>query len=196
MNEQMKVFAVAGSLREGSYNRAALEAARELVPEGMEIDVFEELEEIPPFNQDEEANPPRAVSDLKRRIREANAVLFVTPEYNFSVPGVLKNAIDWASRPYGDNSWDDKPVAVMGVSPGKLGTVRAQNHLRQTFLFLNMHQLNSPEVMISEAAKRFDNEGHLTDEKTREFVQKMLHELGLWTQRLKETPSPGDDEGG
>ena len=151
------ILGIAGSLRRESYNRAALRAATQLVPEGAILEAFE-LDGIPVFNQDEDQDPPPTVAALKRRIREADAILFVTPEYNYSVPGVLKNAIDWASRPYGDSAWDGKPAAIMGASPGAIGTARAQYHLRQTLVFLNMFPINRPEVMIRNAAARFDKE--------------------------------------
>ena len=122
---------------------------------------------------------------MKTKVRAADAILFVTPEYNYSVPGVLKNAIDWASRPYGDSAWTGKPAAVMGASVGTLGTARAQYHLRQTFVFLNMHALNQPEVMISNAAERFDQQGNLTDEKTKGLIRQLLQGLIAWTDRLK-----------
>jgi chromate reductase len=121
---------------------------------------------------------------MKKRIREADAILFVTPEYNYSIPGVLKNAIDWASRPYGDSAWTNKPVAVMGASVGNLGTARAQYHLRQTFVFLNMHAVNQPEVMIPAALERFDKEGRLTDETSKKLIGQLLEELASWTRRL------------
>src|SRR5881397_4344105 len=136
MKTPIRILGIAGSLRRGSYNRAALRAATELVPEGAILETFE-LDGIPVFNQDEEQNPPAKVTEFKSRIREADAILFVTPEYNYSVPGVLKNAIDWASRPYGDSAWDGKPVAIMGASIGATGTARAQYHLRQSFMFRN-----------------------------------------------------------
>ena len=118
-------------------------------------------------------------------MRAADAILIVTPEYNYSVPGVLKNAIDWASRPYGDSAWTGKPVAVMGASVGTQGTARAQYHLRQTFVFLDMYPLNKPEVMIANAAQRFADQGNLTDEKTRELIGQLLASLVAWTRRLK-----------
>jgi chromate reductase, NAD(P)H dehydrogenase (quinone) len=125
------------------------------------------------------------VVQFKARIRAADAILFVTPEYNYSIPGVLKNAIDWASRPYGDSAWDGKPVAVMGASVGMLGTGRAQYHLRQCFVFLNMYPLNKPEVMIADAADRFDDNGNLTDEDTREHIKKLVVALAQWTRQLQ-----------
>jgi chromate reductase len=183
MNAPITILGIAGSLRQASYNRAALRAAAQLVPEGARLDTFD-LAGIPPFNQDEEANLPSRVVELKRSIRAADAILLVTPEYNYSIPGVLKNAIDWASRPYGDNSWDGKPVAVMGASLGPLGTARAQYHLRQVFVFLNMHAVNKPEVMISNAAERFDEQGNLKDENTRKHIRKLLENLVEWAQQL------------
>lgn len=183
MSKPIRILGIAGSLRRESYNRAALRAATELVPEGALLETFE-LDDIPIFNQDEDRNPPAKVAELKRRIREADAILFVTPEYNYSVPGVLKNAIDWASRPYGDSAWNGKPAAIMGASVGAFGTARAQYHLRQILVFLNMFPINQPEVMIGNAAARFDQEGNLTDEPTKELIRQLLQNLVMWTQRL------------
>jgi chromate reductase len=184
MNTPIAILGIAGSLRQGSYNRAALRAAEQLVPEGAHLDIFD-LAGIPPFNQDDERNLPARVVELKRSIRAADAVLLVTPEYNYSIPGVLKNAIDWASRPYGDNSWDGKPVAVMGASVGSLGTARAQYHLRQLVVGLNMHAVNRPEVLISNAAERFDEHGNLKDENTRKHIRNLLETLVEWAQQLE-----------
>jgi chromate reductase len=181
MNTPITILGIAGSLRKASLNRAALRAAQQLVPEGVSLEIFE-LDGIPPFNQDEEAHPPERVVQFKQRIRAADAVLIVTPEYNYSIPGVLKNAIDWASRPYGDNSWDGKPVALMGASVGAMGTSRAQYHLRQVFVFLNMYPLNKPEVMITNASQRFDEKGNLTDESTKAHIQKLLAALVAWAK--------------
>lgn len=183
MSTPVKILGIPGSLRQESYNRAALRAATELVPEGATIDVFE-IDGFPGFSQDIEQNPPAKVVEFKQRIREADAILFVTPEYNYSVPGVLKNAIDWASRPYGDSAWSGKPVAIMGASVGALGTSRAQYHLRQIFVFLNMFPINQPEVMISNASKRFDAAGNLTDDATKEFIRQLLQNLVDWTRRI------------
>jgi chromate reductase len=181
MNTPMTILGIAGSLRKASFNRAALRAAQQLVPNGVSLEIFD-LEGIPPFNQDDEAHPPERVVLFKQRIRAADAILLVTPEYNYSVPGVLKNAIDWASRPYGDNAWEGKPVALMGASIGPLGTSRAQYHLRQVFVFLNMFPLNRPEVMITNATQRFDEKGNLTDEDTKAHIQKLLVALVAWTK--------------
>jgi len=183
MSRPVRILGIAGSLRRESYNRAALRAAAQLVPEGATIDIFE-LDGLPGFNQDEEQQPPAKVAELKRSIREADAVLFVTPEYNYSVPGVLKNAIDWASRPYGDNAWNGKPAAIMGASIGAIGTARAQYHLRQMMVFLNMFPINQPEVMIGNAAARFDAAGNLTHDATKEFLRQLMQSLVDWTRRL------------
>ena len=176
MADQTTILGIAGSLRKASYNRSALRAAQQLCPEGATMEIFE-LDGIPPFNQDEERNPPQKVVDFKAAIRRADAVLIVTPEYNYSIPGVLKNAIDWASRPYGDSAWNGKTVAVMGASVGALGTARAQYHLRQCFVFLNMEAVNQPEVMIGNAAQRFDEQGNLTDEQSKQLISQLLQNL-------------------
>ena len=183
MHKPIRILGIAGSLRHESYNRAALRTATTLVPAGALLEPFE-LDGIPVFNQDEEQNPPAKVAELKRRIREADAILFVTPEYNYSVPGVLKNAIDWASRPYGDSAWNGKPAANTGASPGAIGTARAQYHLRQILVYLNMFPINQPEVMIGNAAARFDKEGNLTDETTKDFIRQLLKNLVEWTRRI------------
>ncbi|HWH90934.1 MAG TPA: NAD(P)H-dependent oxidoreductase [Candidatus Binatia bacterium] len=189
MNKPVCILGIAGSLRRDSYNRAALRAATKLVPEAATLDVFE-LDGIPGVNQDDEQNPPEKVVELKRRVREADGILFVTPEYNCSVPGVLKNAIDWASRPYGESAWSGKPAAIMGASIGGIGTARAQYHLRQMMVFLNMFPINQPEVMIGNAADRFDANGNLTDETTKDYIRRLLQALVDWTARIQ-TPQLG-----
>ena len=187
MHDTISILGIAGSLRRASYNRWALRAAQKLAPRGTAVEIFE-LDGIPPFNQDDEKNPPAKVADLKSRIRSADAVLIATPEYNYSIPGVLKNAVDWASRPYGDNAWTGKPVAVMGASIGVIGTARAQYHLRQCFVFLDMDPVNQPEVMIGNAAQRFDAQGNLTDETTRKLIGDLLAALAEKARsRAKET---------
>jgi chromate reductase len=184
MMTNTRILGIAGSLRRQSYNRAALRAATQLVPAGATLEIAE-IDGLPGFNQDDEQNPPAKVVELKKQIRAADAILLVTPEYNYSIPGVLKNAIDWCSRPYGDSAWFDKPVAVMGASIGMMGTSRAQYHLRQCFIFLNMHPVNQPEVMIANAAERFDADGNLTHEPTKELIRKLLASLTDWTLRLR-----------
>jgi chromate reductase, NAD(P)H dehydrogenase (quinone) len=134
------------------------------------------------------AHPPAKVVELKTRVRAADAILLVTPEYNYSIPEVLKNALDWASRPYGDNAWNGKPVAVMGASVGMLGTARAQYHLRQVFVFLNMYPLNQPEVMIAHAAERFDAAGNLLDAHAQDLIRQLLRNLVAWSRFLRQGP--------
>ena len=177
MNKPIRILGIAGSLRRKSYNRAALRAAQQLAPEDAVIDIFE-LDGIPVFSEDDERQPPVKIVELKKRIREADAILFVTPEYNYSIPGGLKNAIDWASRPYGDSAWTGKPAAIMGASVGTLGTARAQYHLRQVFrVFEHVHAINQPEVMIANAAQNFDAEGNLTNETTKNLIRQLLTNL-------------------
>jgi chromate reductase len=184
MAKAFSIFGFAGSLRKDSYNRALLRAAAELLPADVRLDIFD-LEGIPPYNQDFELQPVQQVRDFKAGIRAADALLIATPEYNYSIPGVLKNAIDWGSRPRGDNCFDDKPVAIMGAAIGMLGTARAQYHLRQCCVYLNMHPLNKPEIMVPFAKDKIDKHGRLTDEQTRAKVRELLEALVVWTRRLK-----------
>jgi chromate reductase len=181
----ISVLGLSGSLRQASYNSAVLRAAQELAPAGMTVEAFGGLAAIPPYNEDvKQKGFPPPVEDLRSRIKAADALLIVTPEYNYSVPGVLKNAIDWASRPP-EQPFDGKPIAIMGASPGALGTARAQYHLRQMFVFLNGMILNRPEVMITQANTRFDADARLTDEKTRDIISSLLVALQDWTGRLR-----------
>jgi len=145
MEKTVSILGFAGSLRKGSHNKALLGAALELVPKGARLEIFD-LEGIPPYNQDLENQPPEKVKEFKAKIRAADAILIATPEYNYSIPGILKNAIDCASRPHGDNAFEHKPVAIMGASPSMIGTARAQYHLRQCFVYLTCFALNQPEV--------------------------------------------------
>lgn len=184
MDKKLKILGFAGSLRKDSYNKSLLRAALELVPKDAELETFD-LEGIPPFNQDQENQPPEKVKEFKAKIRAADAILIVTPEYNYSIPGVLKNAIDCASRPYGDNAFEHKPVAIMGASIGAMGTARAQYHLRQCFVFLTCFALNQPEVMVPFANDKIDKNGKLTDQKTRDKIRELLESLVAWTRRLK-----------
>ena len=183
MNKVISILSFAGSLRSGSYNRALLRAAAELLPNDTKMEIFD-LNGIPPFNQDMETAMPDRVKEFKAKIRAADAVLIATPEANYSVPGVLKNAIDWASRPYGDNSFEHKPVAVMSASTGMLGGARAQYHLRQIFVFLDMHPINKPEVFVTFANQKVDETGKLRDEPTREKIKELVESLVAWTRKL------------
>jgi chromate reductase len=184
MTETIKILGIAGSLRKRSRNRAALRASVDLVPPGGVLETFD-LDGIPVFNADQEREPPERVRDFKAKVRAADAILMVTPEYNYSMSGVLKNAIDWASRPYGDSAWYGKPVAIMGAAGGMLGTARAQYQLRQVFVFLNMFPLNQPEVMIANAEEKFDEEGRLTDQETVKKIRELIEALVDWTRRLQ-----------
>jgi len=188
MDKRISILGFAGSLRKVSYNRSLLSAALEMVPNEATLEIFD-LDGIPPFNQDLENQPPEKVKEFKAKIRAADAILIATPEYNYSIPGVLKNAIDWASRPYGDSAFDGKPVAVMGASIGMLGTARAQYHLRQSFVFLNMHPLNQPEVMVPFVQEKIDQNGKVTDEKTKKKIGELLESLVVWTEKLKSEKS-------
>jgi chromate reductase len=187
MQQQIKVLAFAGSLRKGSYNKALIRTAVEVAPPTVSIEVFD-LEGIPPFNQDLENNPSQKVKDFKEKIRVADALLIATPEYNYSIPGVLKNALDSASRPKQDNPLEGKPVAIMSASTGRLGGARAQYHLRQSFIFLNMHPVNQPEVMLSDAPHNVDANGNVTNEQTLQLIRRLLETLAEWTIRLREKP--------
>ena len=184
MADPIKILGIAGSLRAASYNRGALRAAQKLMPPGATLEIFE-LAGIPIYNQDEERNPPQKVVDFKARIRAADAVLISSAEYNYSIPGVLKNAIDWASRPYGDSAWNGKPVALMSASVGQFGGMRAQYHLRQCFVFLNMDAVLQPEVAIASAAQRFDEQGNLTDDTSKQLIGKLLQALVQKAQAAK-----------
>ena len=185
LEQKIKILAFAGSLRKGSYNKALIRAAVEVAPENITIEVFD-LEGIPPFNQDFEASPSQRVKEFKEKIRNADALLIATPEYNYSIPGVLKNAIDWASRPRVDTPLEGKPVAIMSASIGRFGGARAQYHLRQSFIFLNMHPFNRPEVMLSDAVHNVDSNGKVTNEQTRQFIHQLLEALAEWTIKLRE----------
>ncbi|HMK94410.1 MAG TPA: NAD(P)H-dependent oxidoreductase [Candidatus Limnocylindrales bacterium] len=183
MQTPFRILAFAGSLRKGSYNKALNRAAVEVAPENVAIEVFD-LEGIPPFNQDNEHNAPPRVKEFKEKIRNADAILIATPEYNFSIPGVLKNAFDWASRPYEDDALRNKPVAIMSASIGRFGGARAQYILRQSFVFQNMYTVNQPEVMLSNAADSIDANGRLTNEQTRMLIKQLIEALVALTDKL------------
>jgi chromate reductase, NAD(P)H dehydrogenase (quinone) len=171
------VVGFAGSLRRGSYNRALLRAAMELAPSALHI-VIHELDGIPLYNADlEAAGTPPTVVQLRDAIRQADGLLIATPEYNHGVPGVLKNTIDWLSRPPRDSALNGKVAAVMGASPGMTGTARGQSQLRQAFVFTNTYALLQPEVLVGRAHEKFDSAGHLVHQATRDF-------LGTFLQRF------------
>jgi len=182
----LKVLGVAGSLRAASYNRGLLRAAVELAPTGMQVSTFD-LRPIPMYDADLEAlGVPEPVDALKQAIREADGLLIATPEYNYGVPALLKNAIDWASRPAKGSPLQGKPAALMGASPGMAGTIRAQLQLRQSFVFTQTLCMPQPEVVIPRAHEKFDDEGNLTDESTRAYLGKMLEAFGAWVLRVRD----------
>lgn len=188
MVSPVKVFGFAGSLRKNSYNRGLLRAAQELLPEGMSLETYD-LSPLPLYNADHEVpNPPEIVKDFQAHILAADALLIATPEYNYSLPGVLKNAIDWASRPIGPTNQlvlSEKPLGIMGASGGNYGTTRAQYDLRKVAVFTNMFPFNKPEVLVTRAREKFDAEGNLTDQDTRQIVRAYLEALAAWTRRLR-----------
>jgi chromate reductase, NAD(P)H dehydrogenase (quinone) len=184
MAASLQIFAFCGSLRKGSYNRMLLHATEELSPEGVSFQSLD-IGRLPFYNEDVRAQGfPPSVEEMREQIRAADALLFVTPEYNYSVPGVLKNAIDWASRPP-EQPFNGKPAAIMGASPSMLGSARAQYHLRQICVYLNIFLVNQPEVFVAGAHNKFDAKGHLTDEPTRKLIAQLMQSLLNWTLRLK-----------
>jgi chromate reductase len=181
----LEVLGIAGSLRAGSYNRALLRAAAELAPAGMAIRAWDGLRDVPPYDGDVEARGfPAAVAAMQAALRDAGAVLVVTPEYDHSVPGVLKNAIDWASRPPGKSALAGKVVAIAGASPGPMGTVRAQMDLRRILATAGALVVPSPEVLVANASQKFDADGRLVDEATRKYLGKLLAALASWQARM------------
>jgi chromate reductase len=184
MSKPLSIVGISGSLRKESYNTGLLKAAQEFAPKDVTIEILE-IGNLPLFNQELEKNLPAEVQALKAKVEAADAVLFAVPEYNYSMTGVLKNAIDWLSRPYGKNSLDGKPAAIMSASVGNGAGAKAQYHLRQSFVFLNVHAVNRPEVMVPIAQDKFDAEGKIKDDHTREKVKELLAALIAWTQQLQ-----------
>lgn len=183
----IRVAGIVGSLREGSLNKGLLRAAVELAPSGMEIQIYNRLGDIPPYNDDVfQKGDPAPVADFKNFIGGADALLISTPEYNYGIPGVLKNAIDWASRPAGKSVLNRKPAAVMGCSPGLGGTIRAQHALRQSFVFTETYAMLQPEIKIPSAAPLFDASAKLTDETTRQYLKKFLEAFARWVERFSD----------
>lgn len=170
--ETIKTLTLIGGISRDSLNKRFFSAVQQLEFDAFEFDVFD-ISRLPFFSQDLENDPPDYVTGYKEKIRECDAVLIVTPEYNRSVPGVLKNAIDWGSRPYGQNLWDKKPTAIMGASVGNIGTFGAQHHLRQIFAYLNMYVMGQPEFYFN-ASNAFDESGKLGNRSTIEFVKKFF----------------------
>ncbi len=180
----VKILGIPGSLRKGSFNRKLANVAQKLLPPGATMDLFD-INGIPPFSEDDEKNPLAKVTDFKAAIRAADAILFATPKYNYSIPGVLKNAIDWASRPYGDSAWLGKPAAIIGASIGRFGSARAQYHLRQVCVYLDMDVINQPEVMVGNASEMFDPQDNLTHQSSRESLTELLQALVARTRLIR-----------
>jgi chromate reductase len=182
MSTTQDVAVFVGSLRKESFNRKLANALIAMAPTPLKLEIVE-IRQLPLYNQDDDANPPAASATFKARVQKADAVLFVTPEYNRSVPGVLKNAIDVASRPYGKSAWDGKPGAVISLSPGGVGGFGANHHLRQSLVFLNVPAMPQPEAYIGNSAKLFDEAGKLTDDSVRDFASKFLQAFAQWIER-------------
>jgi chromate reductase len=181
----LRILGFAGSLRAASYNRALLRAAQELAPADMTLEVFD-LRAVPLYDGDvEAAGDPEGVAAFKAAIRAADGVLMVTPEYNHGVPGVMKNALDWASRPPRGAALDAKPVGIIGASPGMTGSARGQSQLRQAFEFTNSYCMPQPEVLVFRAHEKFDADGRLTDPPTRESLGKYLAAFAVWVRRFQ-----------
>jgi chromate reductase len=177
------VLGICGSLRKGSFNMAALRTAIELKPPGMTIELAD-ISQFPLYNEDVRAQGfPPPVETFRQQIKAADALLFATPEYNYSMSGVLKNAIDWASRPP-DQPFAGKPAAIIGAGAGMAGTARAQGDLRRACVFLDIHPINKPEVLIGQAQTKFDANGGLTDEAARGFIRDMLVALESWARQI------------
>lgn len=182
--QDIEILAFAGSLRKGSYNKAVLQAAKELAPESMHITIFD-LQGIPLYNADVEAQgDPERVAEFKEAIREADGLLIATPEYNHGVPAVTKNAVDWASRPAKSAPLNEKPVGILGASPGMTGSARGQSQLRQAFEFTNSYCMPQPELLVFRAHQKFDDEGNLTDDATRKYLGKYLDALYDWVNKF------------
>ncbi len=183
MTTTRKVAVLVGSLRQASLNRKMARALAKLAPAPLQLDIVE-IRDLPLYDEDLEAHPPPAWTEFRDRIRAADAVLFVTPEYNRSVPGGLKNAIDVGSRPYGQSVWSKKPCAVVSVSPGGIGGFGANHHLRQSLVFLDMPVLQQPEAYIGGAATLFADDGSIVNEGTRKFVTGLLEAFAAWIDKL------------
>ncbi len=184
MARTIKILGICGSLRAGSYNKAALRVAGEVLPADMTLETAE-IGDFPLYNADVQAKGwPAPVERVAAQLKATDGILFVTPEFNFGISGALKNAIDWLSR-MTPQPFADKPVAMMGAAAGALGTGRAQYDLRKVCVFLDMHPLNKPEVFIGAAHTKFDANGTLTDAPTRDFIKQLMAALDVWTRRLK-----------
>ena len=180
----VQILGISGSSRRGSFNMALLEACKELLPENATLETFN-ISGFPIFNRDQETTPPSDVVKFKEKVRAADAILFATPEFNFSISALLKNAIEWGNRGHGDNVWDGKPSAMISASDGPRGGARAQLHLRQIMVDLNMHPINTPQVYVARAQDAFDANLKLVDEKHRKNLARLLQALVDWAIRIR-----------
>ena len=178
------VGAFSGSLRKESYTTKLVKAFRQFAPKDVTVDLID-ISRLPLLNEDLENNLPQSVKELHASIERADAILLATPEYNRSYSPVLKNALDWGSRPEGKNKWDAKPVAVVGCTPYALGAFGAQHHLRQVLVYLNMYALQQPEFYLGKAGEKFDAQGNLTDEHTREKIEELWAVFIQWIHKVK-----------
>ena len=179
----MRILGLSGSSRKGSFNWGLLEAAKEMLPENASLEIFD-VSRFPLFNQDHERDIPPEIRLFKQKIRQADAILFATPEHNYTIPAVLKNAIEWGNRPGGDNSWNGKPAAIVSASSGPRGGVRAQLHLRQILVDLNVSGINQPQLLVARAQDAFDSDGKLKDPQIRETLRNVLLNLASWSAKI------------
>lgn len=186
-----KIAVIVGSLRKESLNLKMAKALMAMAPASLEMEILE-IGNLPLYNQDLDDDPPKTWVDFRTKLKSFDGVLFVTPEFNRSVPGALKNAIDVGSRPYGSSAWDGKPGAIISVSPGAIGGFGANHHLRQSLVFLNIPTLQQPEAYIGGAAKLFDDQGHLSNDSTQDFVKKFVSAFEVWVKRNSEVSSTGN----
>ena len=178
-----RIALLVGSLRRDSFNRKLAQALQKMAPQDFSLELAE-IGDLPLYNQDDDANQAASVQRLKQQVAGSQGVIFVTPEYNRSMPGVLKNAIDHASRPYGQSAWAGKPAGVIGTSGGQMGTGLAQQHLRNTLVFLDMPTMNQPEAFIQFKPDLFDDKGHIGVDATKQFLQKWMDSYVKWVKRF------------
>lgn len=183
MKRMKNVAIIVGSLRKDSFNKKIAKALIALAPESLSLEIVE-IDQLQMYNQDLDATPPAEWTDFRNKLKGFDAVLFVTPEYNRSFPAAIKNALDVASRPYGQNVWDGKPGAVISVSPGAFGGFGANHHLRQVLMFLNIPTMPQPEAYIGSAMNLFDKSGNLTSESTREFLKNFMVAYAAWVEKI------------
>ena len=191
MDKPMNVCVLVGSLRKASFNRMLANALISLATSSLKLDITE-IGQLPLYNEDLETDPPPAQwTAFRQRVKAADAVLFVTPEYNRSVPAALKNALDVGSRPYGSSVWDRKPGAVVSSSPGAIGAFGANHHLRQSLVFLNVPAMQQPEAYLSHVDKLFDEHGELNNDGTRKFLQELMQAIAKWVETVRRSPEAG-----